>query len=595
MQKSGNNTDFLRELKSRNNIVDIVSKYVQLQQKGKNFWGCCPFHSEKTPSFSVNPEGYYYCFGCKESGDVITFIQKMESCEFIDAVKILADNVNMELPTLEQSAELLQQNKHKERLYYVLDLAYKHYKDNLYLPTAKVAQDYVKFRGFTRHELDDFKIGYSSSWSDMPKYLNKKGVSQSEMIDAGICVKGNKGIYDVFAGRLIFPIFNSFDECIGFSARLLTSDKTLAKYKNTAETPVFKKGRVVFGINLLKKLKNQNGLSNIIIVEGQIDVICMHRAGFKNTVACMGTALTINHAYELKRFSENVILCFDGDGAGIKATIRSIDILLSVGLNIKVVSLPEGKDPDEIIKTYGKEFMQKQVDDAKYYMDFLLDYQCKKYDLSKSEEKTKFIKSALMLLKKLETLSEKEIYLGKIRDLTQVPTDVLRQDMLALDKKNAIAGGQRTQVKKVEKSNAKESAYDRAEKFILASILYKKEYVKSNLNYFKFINQKDVLEVAKKCESVSALFDEFDVKDEQYLKSLVFYNFEILAGKEERYFDECVWLLCEKELQERQHKLNELYKNSQDTSERTQIANEIFKITQQLKKKSLEEFYDQNR
>ena len=582
MKNNGFNSEFLRDLKSRNDIVSIVSRYVKLEQKGKNFWGCCPFHSEKTPSFSVNPEGFYHCFGCKEGGDVIRFIEKMESCEFIDAVKLLAENAKMEMPTLEQNNEIALKKKKRDRLLLALDLAFKHYKDNLYLKSAKVAQDYVKLRGFTRHELEDFQIGYSSSWTDMPTYLKSKGISEQEMIEAGICQSKNGHVYDVLANRLVFPIFNSFNECIGFSARALQKTE-LAKYKNTAETPVFFKGKVVFGINLIKKLKNTTGLSNIIIVEGQIDVICMHRAGFKNTVACMGTALTTDHAKELKRFTNDIILCFDGDGAGVKATLRSIDILREAGHNVKVVSLPEGKDPDEIIKAHGKEFMQKQIEGAQYYMDFLIGYERKKYDLNKPEEKSAFIKSALALLSKLDDESSRQIYLDKIRDITMVPTDILRRDMKP----------SQNQDKKEDKKElpTRENGFVRAEKFILSSILFKKDYVRKDLNYAKFIRRLDILKITEKCNNISTLFDEYNMDEEEYLKDLVYFNFENFAGKENRYFDECVWLLCEEVLKDKQIKLNEDYKKSSDLAERSKIASEILKVTKQLKNKSLEDFY----
>ena len=337
--QKGYSATWLDELKRKSDIVNVVSKYVRLEQKGRKYWGCCPFHAEKTPSFCVDPEGFYHCFGCKEGGDVIRFVEKMESCDFMDAVKILAENCHMELPELSGvDDQVIKKKKEKDRVIKVLDCAYKHYQSNLYLDSAKKAQEYIKSRGFTRRELEDFKIGYSNSWTDLVSHLKKQGFSYEEMLLAGLIAKkeGSSNYYDVMGGRLIFPIFNSFNECIGFSARILEKSD-YAKYKNTAETIVFQKNRVVFGINLLKKLKQSGGLSQIILVEGQIDVIAMHRAGFRSTVACMGTALTENHAKELKKLCDNVLICFDGDSAGVKATLRSIDILKNAGLNITIV------------------------------------------------------------------------------------------------------------------------------------------------------------------------------------------------------------------------------------------------------------------
>ena len=255
MQK-GYSPAVLDELKRKSDIVSIVSKYVRLEQKGRKYWGCCPFHSEKTPSFCVDPEGFYHCFGCKEGGDTIRFIEKMEGCSFFDAVKILAESCNMQLPEISGVEEnVLKKKKEKDLLLKILEAAYKHYEKNLYLPSAKKAQDYIKQRGFTKRELEDFKIGYSNGWTDLISHLQAKGFSIKDMVTAGLITKkeGSSTYYDVMGGRLVFPIFNSFNECIGFSARILEKKSEYAKYKNTSETPVFQKNRVVFGINLLRK------------------------------------------------------------------------------------------------------------------------------------------------------------------------------------------------------------------------------------------------------------------------------------------------------------------------------------------------------
>ena len=372
--QNGYQTDWLDELKRRSNIVTVISKYVRLEHKGRKYWGCCPFHNEKTPSFCIDEdEGFYHCFGCKESGDVITFVEKMESCDFMDAVKILAEQNHMDLPEINHANEdVMKKKEEKERVLKVLEEAYKHYVANLYLSSAKKAQDYIKSRGFTKRELDDFKIGYSNSWTEIITYLKSKGFSYDDMVKAGIAVKKDDGNYfDAMGNRLIFPIFNSFNECIGFSARVLEKSD-FAKYKNTAETIVFQKNKVVFGINLLKKLKQEGLLKKIIFVEGQIDVIAMHRAGFRETVACLGTALTENHAKELKKLCDSAILCFDGDGAGIKATLRSIEILRQAGFNIKIATLPEGLDPDEVLKKQGKDKMEEYLNNSLSVMDYLI-------------------------------------------------------------------------------------------------------------------------------------------------------------------------------------------------------------------------------
>ncbi len=591
MQNRGYSADWLYQLKQKNNIVTLISKYIRLDKKGKRYWGCCPFHNEKTPSFSVSEEeGLFYCFGCKESGDAISFLMKMESCDFSDAIKILANNAHMEIPEFVGTKEDVSKKQEKERLLKLLDVTYKHYQQNLYTKEAKPAQDYIKLRGFTRHELEDFRLGYSLDLLTLPNYLRKMGFTYKEMLDAGVCQKkDDKFYYDVNSGRLVFPIFNSFDECIGFSARVL-GKSDYAKYKNTSETPVFHKGRVVFGINLLKKLKQQQGLTNIIIVEGQIDVVAMHRAGFKNTVACMGTALTSENAYELKKLSNEIILCFDGDEAGTKATLRSIDILKNEGCEVKIVSLPQGQDPDEILKMYGKEKLQEFISNALPIIDYQIEIEKKKFDLTKADEKGAFAKAVIEHIRKLESMAEAEPYLAKLRDLTAIPIDVLRRDL------------QRGQAKKEPVLHAKkeedgvlisrENGNIRAIKYVLSSLIYQKEYVKQNLDYAKLIpSAKKIIEKAQERIAVSSYYDHFNVEENPILKDCLVFNFEEFSNIAQRYFDECVWLLADAQLKNIQKDLTEKFKTCQDLNERQIIVKKLTEVTKQLREKSLEEFY----
>ncbi len=581
MQNKGFSVDWLSELKRKNDIVSIASNYLQLEQKGNRFWACCPFHSEKTPSFTVNEDGFYHCFGCKETGDVIKFIQKMENVEFYDAVKILAERAGMEIPEF-QAVDKQKQN-HKQRILSALDYAYKHYVENLYNNDAKPAQEYIKKRKFTRRELEDFKIGYSKNWTDIVEYLSSKGFSNQEMLDAGICGQKNNRLYDVIAGRLVFPIFNSFNECIGFSARAL--EKTdFAKYLNTAETQVFQKGRVVFGINLLKAQKQQQLVDKIILVEGQMDVIAMHKSGFKSTVACMGTALTKDHVAELKRYSENIYICFDGDGAGVKATLRAIEMFRTENVNLKIVPIPDGHDPDEILNIYGKEGLEKLIDDAIPYMDFLINHIKSKYDLEKAEQKGKFVKEVLAQIKKLESPTLYEPYLEKVRDLTKIPIDVLRRDVNSSEAKIV------TQVKEKSLPQPTEKGDEKAVKFILASLLHKKEYVDSLIDYQKLLSQfEKYLDIIKQNLPLSSIFDFEGASEDAFLMDILNFNFTFFENPE-RYFKECIWKIAEQKLRKKQEELNEEYRNCEDLTRRAEIAKSLGKTALQLKNKSLEEF-----
>lgn len=585
MQNRGFPVEWLSELKRKNDIVSIASNYLQLEQKGRRFWGCCPFHSEKTPSFSINNEdGIYYCFGCKESGDVIKFVQKMENLDFMDTIKYLADRVGMQVPEFQNDDKRKANQKLKERVLSALDYAYKHYVENLYNKDAKPAQDYIKTRRFTRRELEDFKIGYSKNWTDIVEYLKSKGFSEKEMLEAGICGKKNDRVYDVIAGRLVFPIFNSFNECIGFSARAL--EKTdFAKYLNTAETIVFQKGRTVFGINLLKALKHQQLLQNIILVEGQMDVIAMHKGGFKSTVACMGTALTKDHVQELKRYSQNIVVCFDGDGAGTKATLRAIDMFRTEDVNLRIVALPDGKDPDEILNLYGKEKLQEMIENAQPYMDFLIDYYTKKYNLENAEEKGKFVKEVLSQIKKLGSESLFEPYLEKVRDLTKIPLDILRREINKNGESKLIVEKEKPPVTPTEKGDEK------AAKFLLASMLHKKDYVDDRVDYSKLLEGYDkYLDIINQNMPLSSIFDIDGASEDSLLMEILNFNFATFESDAQRYFRDCLWEIAEKRLKRYQTELNEEYRNCEDLTRRAEIAQKLGKLALQLKNKSLEEF-----
>ena len=585
MQNRGFPVDWLLELKRKNDLVSIASNYLQLEQKGRSFWACCPFHNEKTPSFSINnEEGFYHCFGCKESGDVIKFVEKMENVDFMDAIKILADRVGMEIPEFQNSDKRKQDQKLKERVLLALDYAYKHYQENLYGKDAKVAQDYIKMRKLTRRELEDFKIGYSKGWNEIVDYLKSKGFTENELLAAGICAKKNNRVYDVIANRLVFPIFNSFNECIGFSARAL-EQTDFAKYLNTADTIVFQKGRVVFGIQFLKTLKQQHLLDKIILVEGQMDVVAMHKGGFKSTVACMGTALTKDHVTELKRYCENIVLCFDGDGAGTKATLRAIDMFRNENVNLRVVKLSGGKDPDEILKNLGKEKLQEMIDNAMPYMDFLIEYCQSKYDLENAEQKGKFVKEVLGQIRKLGSATLFEPYLEKVRDLTKIPLDILRRDINIETTKPSFKIKEPTPPPVVEKGDEK------AVKFILASLLHKKGYVDERIDYQKLLEGfEKYLEIINKNLPLSAIFDDENASDDALLMDIVNFNFSEFENDAERYFKECLWKIAEQKLRKKQEELNEEYKNCEDLTRRAEIAKMLGKTAIQLKNKSLEEF-----
>lgn len=586
MDRSVFNESWLEELKSKNDIVSVISQYIRLERKGRNFWGCCPFHNEKTPSFCVNDtEQFYHCFGCKESGDVIRFIEKRENCDFLDAINILAKRCGMEVPSLDGTKDIAKRKQQKERIMLLLNDAKEHYRENLLTPRAKLAQDYVKERKITGKELKSFELGYSFDWTEIISYLEKKGYTRQEMKDAGVIEIGNKGGYDVYAERLIFPIFNSFGEVIGFSARALQKTD-YAKYKNTAKTLVFDKSNVLFGIQNIRRLKQENNLHNIILVEGQMDVIAMCKAGFENTIATLGTALTPGHARLIKRYTDKVIVCYDGDEAGIKATLRSIDILLSEELEVKVVSLPNGQDPDELIKEKGRDALVELIGQASYGIDYKIKNCARDKNLDNRNEKSIFIKDALAIISNLKNESEKQLYLDMVRKMSGMPVDILRRDL-----------DSSSYVKEVSKEIGsqevnQDSNVIRAVKFILASGLFKKPYVNHSFEISPYVSNNSYIklqEYLKKCNEnnhepiVSSLFDMFDIENEPNINDIINYNFD--NNDSEKYYNDCIWTLKESFIEEKQRALNEEYKTTDNRERRKEIVKELYDLAMQKKKR----------
>ena len=586
---------WLEELKNRCDIVSVMSKYCHLVQKGRSYWTCCPFHMEKTPSMCIyDYEQTYHCYGCKEHGDVIKFVQKIESCDFMQAVELLAKSVGMEVPNFSttDSNGIEKRKKDKDIVLEILNVAKNHYIENLYKPEARLAQEYIKKRLLTKRELDDFGIGYSIDYNEMPNYLKNKGYTFEQMAMAGLVEKGDRGYYDVFAHRLMFPLFNVYNECIGFSARILTDDKSKAKYRNTSQTIVFDKSNTIFGLNLVRALKAKQPVDKIIIVEGQMDVIAMHKAGFKNTVACLGTAFTQKHAKQLKLISTNITLCLDGDSAGLNAANKVVDVLAQEGFTVRVVKLPNGNDPDEFIKDNGKEKMQQLIDSAVDYIDFQIDFLARNVNFEKSDEKAKFVRSALKLLEKLDSNSEKQIYLRHIKNKSGVPIDILQQDLF---KRNVVSN--KTIDSTAEEISTQENGTNRAIKFILSSMLYKKEYVDYNFNLKKYLKNDTYIKLydlimlkhsQDKSFKVSSLYDEFDFDSEPNLVDIVNYNFEN-NGNNKKYYEECLWNIVEKELKTKQAMLNEQFLKEKDSDNRKKILLEISNITKKLKSKNMED------
>lgn len=529
MIHNGFSSEFLDRVRAKNDIVDVVSKYVTLTRRGLNFWACCPFHNEKTPSFSVKQDGQFFkCFGCGESGNVFTFIMKMENVDFPTSVEILAKNAGLELPTDTENEEMKKRKHERDRVYAVLKATTEFYHKNLLENPESEQSKYLKERGLSREMIEKFQIGASLNFDLLPEHLRKLGFTAKEMMSAGVVGTGDDNrIYDFYGKRLIFPIFNSFGDVVAYSGRSVTPSPEHTKYKNTPQTIVFNKSEILFGYNFARDLKKEHMLDTLVIVEGHIDVIACHQVGITNTIGCMGTALTTLHAKKIKQLVDNVILCLDGDNAGNMATYKAIDVLKQVGLNVRVVRLSGAKDPDEFIKKFGKDNFLEVLTNSIDCVDFILTDSAKKYNLENNSEKNQYIQEALNYISKFSTPAEQEIYLKEVQKLVKIPIDALRKSM------------QKSEVKETcetieNLSDTPSNNYILESKImLLASILYKKIENFENFSglfgsndelseLYKFLVQK---KNANEDVTVSSLFDNFDISKNSLIDRVINYVF----------------------------------------------------------------------
>ena len=388
---------FIDELRSRTDIVDVISGYMHLSQKGNRYWGLCPFHGEKTSSFSVDRQRqFFYCFGCHKGGNVYHFVMEQEHLEFYEAVEMLADKVGMKIPRDERDSEPQIDKELRARATEAATEAARFFRDMLNSQEGKKAMDYCLGRGITMQAIRRFGMGYSpDGWDVLYKHLSQKGFSDEEMLTAGLVVKKNEKCFDMFRGRVMFPIFSRTGQVIAFGGRIMGDGQP--KYLNSAETPIFNKRRNLYALNFLKGQKN---IKELLLVEGYVDVVSLFSHGVTTAVATLGTAITQDQARIMKNYSRNVTVCYDGDSAGQTATERAILILRAADIEPKVLQLPGGQDPDDFVRANGAiAFMELPRKSATQY---LLDREKSKFDLSQAEGRTGYAMAACKILKEIE-------------------------------------------------------------------------------------------------------------------------------------------------------------------------------------------------
>jgi len=416
--------DIVEEVREKNDIVDVISGYVKLQRKGSSYFGLCPFHNEKSPSFSVSPDKQmYYCFGCQAGGNVFTFVMEYENYSFPEALKMLSDRAGVKLPEQEYSKEARKQQDLKTQILELNKQAAKYYYYQLRTENGRQAMDYLTGRELSDETIKKFGLGFANKYSDdLYKYLKKQDVSDELLKESGLVnVDEKHGMYDKFWNRVIFPIMDVNGRVIGFGGRVMGDGKP--KYLNSPETKVFDKSRNLYGLNIARTSRKKC----LLVCEGYMDVISLHQAGFNNAVASLGTALTTQHASLLKRYTEEVILTYDSDEAGVKAALRAIPILKAAGLSARVLQMQPYKDPDEFIKTLGADAFEERIAQAENSFMFEVAILQTNYSMEDPESKTAFFNTVAGKLVEFEQEIERENYMEAIARKYHIGFDSLRK------------------------------------------------------------------------------------------------------------------------------------------------------------------------
>ena len=578
--------EFLDELKFKCDIVSVISGYIRLDKKGGKYFGCCPFHNEKTASFCVNTDGqYYHCFGCGASGNVINFVMEMESLSFIDAVKFLAEKAGMEMPEVKFDPDYKKKREKKDVLLSLMKDTAHYYRNNLLREVeGKEAREYLLSRGISEDIARYYGIGLSLGQDQLQGYMRRKGYSIENLRDCGL-VNGEK-LVDAFAGRIIVPILDGMSNVVAFGGRIYHGEKDVAKYKNSTNTEIFDKGRTVYGINFVKREKRENGgFHNLILVEGYMDVIALGSVGIKNVVAGMGTALTDGQAREIARLVPLVYVCYDGDSAGRKATIKNVEILMKAGVEVKVVSLDDGCDPDDTIKKEGYEGFMARVKAALPIIEYKLKLCADAYNLDSVDGRTKYVRAALKVLGEVNSIAEREVYLGVVSRLSGVSVDTLTRDLGKAPAREVEA----TEIS----SPLKEDKTVKAGRFILNKILthasfsdigfLKKEWFTHPLHQSIFV---DVVESAGGLK-VATLFDKY-TDDE--LNKIIGDDvvFEVPAT-EQIYFSDCILVLANDYISKQLDGLTKRYNASSTPADKKAIITQMASLQQKLKSKNVKD------
>lgn len=579
--------EFMEELKYKCDLVEVISQYVPLQKKGGRYFGCCPFHNEKTASFCVN-NGWYHCFGCGATGDVVKFVMEMESVSFYDAVKLLADKVGMQLPEVKLDPEYAKKKEHSDVLKQLMRDVARYYRNNLLDENkGKEAREYLHNRSLDDETAKRYGLGLSLDGESMVGYMRRKGYLLKDLEECGL-IANTERPYDAFANRIIVPIMDSMSNVIAFGGRIYHGEKDVAKYKNSTNTALFDKGRTIYGVNFIKRDKKLNGIAykELILVEGYMDVISLGASGIKNAVACMGTALTDGQARELSRMTETLYVCYDGDGAGKKATIRNVDILAKFVQNVRVISLDDGKDPDETVREGGVEAFVKKQKEALPVIEYKLKLCADANNLGSVNGRAKYIQSALKVLKTIDNRAEREVYMDIVSKKSGVSVATLT-DEVGMIRPTKIERTKENDEEKIEKTLV-------ASRFVLNRILKGEKFVdisKIKTEWLANDLHKEVFDWAKTMpehtDLVNPMFSKFGYENDEINKILNVNMKFADTIREADYFGDCVLMLANESVAKRLEQVKNGYNELSDPEAKRASIAEISRLQKILKSKDI--------
>ncbi|MCI9366018.1 MAG: DNA primase [Clostridia bacterium] len=584
----------IEEIKSSVNIVDIISGYVALKRKGRNYFGLCPFHNEKSPSFSVSEtKQIFHCFGCGAGGDAIGFIKKIENIEFKEALEILADRANISLPQIETSEEDKKRMMLQDKVFEVNKFAAEYYHENLYKSVAKLAQEYVKKRKLDNNTLKKFQIGFSGNFDELYKELKKEGFQDEEIFESKLVLMSKNGMpNDAFKKRLMFPIKDVKDRVIAFGGRALDDSKP--KYINSPDTVCYNKGRNLYALNVAKKTEKDF----LIMVEGYMDAVSLHQRGIDNAVASLGTALTEKQGRLLKRYKSKIIIGYDSDGAGQEATMRGLEILQNIGYDIRILQLEGAKDPDEFVIKYGSGRFNLYVQNAISLVEFKVKKLKQNLDLNQTNDKIKFLNEVSKILLKVDNDIEKEVYVDKISEEYGISKEAIYAQLNKL--KFANSPGQRvldrpasiknTEEVKIGKQNT--SKNEAKENLIILLLINEGQVVYQRIkedispNDFKDEKNKKIAKVLYEelekgdISNVIGLFE----KEEELVSHITYIlSKELDITDVNKAIDELTQkFIKEKLLEEKSAILKELISGNLSTEETRKIENRLKDISKKL-------------